>query len=155
MCNIKRQCLQHPIVDMTKADVIDKRASDYVIMADAVQTSFSKWWMSVEPETVIQVRFPHERHGNAGKPSNSVKTTVRDEFLQFVDNNSQPNGRSADSTGPTFYFSPKFTTIQTPKPSAAHYEDRVARSVVGEFNRVQREQGKSECSNGSSHLITG
>lgn len=149
--HIKRQCLQHPIVDMSKADVIEKRVSEYVIMPDTVTTSFSKWWTPMAPETVLQVRFPHERHGNAGKPSNSAKTTVREDFLQFVDNNSQPNGRSADSSGPTFYFSPKFTTIQTPKPSVAQYEDRVARSVVGEFNRVQREQGKSECSNGSSH----
>ena len=149
--NIKRQYLQHPVIDMSKADVIEKRVSEYVIMPNTVTTSFSKWWMSLDPETVVQFRFPHERHGNAGKPSNSAKTTVREEFLQFVDNCSQPNGRSADSTGPTFYFSLKFATIQTPKPSAPNYEDRVAKSVVGEFNRLQREQGKGECSNGSSH----
>lgn len=65
--------------------------------------------------------------------------------------NSQPNGRSSDSYGPTSYFLPKFTTIQAPKPSVSHYEERLARSVVGEFNRVQRERGKGECSNGSSH----
>ena len=51
--NIKRQCLQHPIVDMTKADVIEKYVSDYVIMPDIVTTSFSKWWMSLDPETVV------------------------------------------------------------------------------------------------------
>ena len=49
------------------------------------------------------------------------------------------------------YFIPKFATIQSPKPTVSHYEERVGRSVVGEFNRVQREQGKQECSNGSSH----
>ena len=136
---------------MSKADIIEKHVSEYVILPNTVTTSFSKWWTSVDPETVVQVRFPHERHRNAGKASNSAKTTIRGEFLQFVDNCSQPNGRSADSTGPTFYFSPKFATIQTPKPSACNYEDRVARSVVGEFNRMQREQGKGECSNGSSH----
>lgn len=136
---------------MSKADVIDKRVSEYVIMPDSITTSFSKWWSSLLPEQVVHVRYPHERHGNAGKPSNSAKKTVREEFLRFVDNNSQPNGRSADSSGPTFYFSPKFTTIQTPKPSVAHYKERVARSVVGEFNRVQREQGNGECCNGSSH----
>ena len=46
---------------------------------------------------------------------------------------------------------PKFTTIQTPKSTVSHYEERVKRSVVGEFNRVQRELGKEEISNGSSH----
>ena len=71
--------------------------------------------------------------------------------LQFVDMNSQPNGRSADSSGPTHYFIPKFTTIQTPKPSLPNFEERKRRSVVGEFNRVQLESGKGESSNGSSH----
>ena len=42
-------------------------------------------------------------------------------------------------------------TIRTPKPTVSHYEERLSRSVVGEFNRVQREQGKKEISNGSSH----
>lgn len=52
---------------------------------------------------------------------------------------------------PTFYFSPKFTSIQIPKKSVHHYQERVKRSVVGEFNRTQRESGLGECSNGSSH----
>ena len=100
---------------------------------------------------MIQVRVPHERHGNTGKVSNSAKTTVRQDFIEFVDMNTQPNGRSADSSGPTVYFLPKFTTIQAPKPSISHYLERLARSVIGEFNRVQRERGRGECSNGSSH----
>ena len=136
---------------MWKADVIEKHVSEYVIIPNTVTTSFSKWWTSVDPETVVQVRFPHERQGNTGKLFNSAKRTVREEFFQLVNNCSQQNGRSADSTGPTFYFSPKFATIQTPKPSACNYEDHVVRSVVGEFNRVQKQQGKGECSNGSSH----
>lgn len=50
-----------------------------------------------------------------------------------------------------FYFSPTFTTIQTLKANIAHYQDRLGRSVVGEFNCVQVEQGKGVCSNGLSH----
>ena len=46
------------------------------------------------------------------------------------------------------YFIPKFCTIQTPNPTVSHY---IEERVVGEFNRVQREQGKQECSNGNSH----
>ena len=60
----------------------------------------------MDPAKVLQVRFPHERHGNGGKTSNHAKTTVKNDFLQFVDNNTQPDGRSADSSGPTFYFTP-------------------------------------------------
>jgi len=65
--------------------------------------------------------------------------------------NSQPNGRSVDSTEPTAYFLPKFATIQTPK--AGHYEQCLSRMVVGEFNRIQQESRKSVCSNGSSHNL--
>lgn len=79
------------------------------------------------------------------------KYGIHHDFIQFVDFNSQPNGRSADSSGPTSYFLPKFSTIQCPKVSVPNYEERLARSVVGEFNREQRERGRGECSNGSSH----
>ena len=74
-----------------------------------------------------------------------------DDFLTFVDTNSQPNGRSEDSSGPTSYFLPKFTTIQAPKQGISHYQERLKRSVVGEFNRAQVEAGRGSCSNGTSH----
>lgn len=64
--------------------------SEHIIMPGAVRISFSKWWQSIDAETVVKVRFPHKRHGNTGKTSNSVKASIRDDFLQFVDNNSQP-----------------------------------------------------------------
>ena len=53
---------------------------------------------------MVKVRYTHEHHGNAGKVSNSTKVSVMDDFLQFVDSNSQPNGRSAGPHGPTRYF---------------------------------------------------
>lgn len=149
--NIKRKQSQQPTVDMVKSEVEEKRLGSYVIMPANVQASFKNWWRSRSPSAIVQVRFPHERHGNAGRVSNSAKSDTRKEFLEFVDCNTQPNGRSADSSGPTAYFIPKFTTIQTPKSTVSHYEERVKRSVVGEFNRVQRELGKEEISNGSSH----
>ena len=74
-----------------------------------------------------------------------------EEFLEFVDNNSQPNGRSADCTGPTFYFLPKLSMIQMPKAGVGNYENQMLRSLVGEFNRLQSEAGKDGCSNASSH----
>ena len=122
-----------------------------MLMPPNLDISFNKWWRSEELSTSVQVRMPHKRHENAGKVSNSAKSAVHQDFIEFVDMNTQPNGRSADSSGPTAYFLPKFTTIQAPKPSVSQYEERLARSVVGEFNRVQRERGRGECSNGSSH----
>lgn len=65
----------------------------------------------------------------------------------YLYRNSQPNGRSADSHGPTHYFISKF---QTPKKDVANYQERVQTSVVGEFCRTWREQGDSGCSNGSA-----
>ena len=63
----------------------------------------------------------HSSHGNSGKVA---KTSAMNDFLEFVDVNSQPNGCSADSTGPTFYFLPNFSTIQFPKACSANYEER-------------------------------
>ena len=148
---IKREQSHEPIVEMTKAEVEEKRLGDYVIMPEGIETAFHAWWRYVPVDTGVKVRYPHERHGNAGKTSHSAKTAVMQDFLQFVDINSQPNGRSADSSGPTYYFLPKFSTIQSPKLGIALYQERLKRSVVGEFNRVQIEAGKGVCSNGSSH----
>ena len=136
---------------MKKSEVTKESLSNFVIMPDGIDIAFNKWWVSMDASALVRVRYPHERHGNAGRPSNFAKQDVRKDFLRFVDSNTQPNGRSADSSGPTFYFSPKFTTIQSPIPTVHHFEERVTCSVVGEFNRVQREEGKGECSNGSSH----
>ena len=148
---IKRQQSQHPIVEMSKAQVEEKSLGKYVIMPDSEESSFKTWWQSLPELAVISVRYPYTRHGNTGKPSNSAKATVLNDFLAFVDANSQPNGRSGDSSGPTHYFVSKFATVQAPKPGCHHYEERLKRSVVGEFNRAQREAGRDTCSNGSSH----
>lgn len=97
----------------------------------------------------VEVCYPHQHHGNARRPSNSSKPRVREDFLNFVDCNVQPNGRSVDSSGPTRYFVSTFTTIQVPKKGVANFEERKARSVV-EFNQIQEENGKQGCSNGSA-----
>ena len=148
---VKQAQSREPLRNMTKADVEKERVSQYVVMPSDKEMSFKEWWMSLDASDEVMVRYPHGRHGNAGRTSNSSKTSLMEDFLSFVDINSQPNGRSADSSGPTFYFLPKFSTIQTPKAGSPNYEDRLSRSVVGEFNRAQREAGKNECSNGSSH----
>lgn len=149
--NIKHLESKQPIVQMTKSDIEEQRLGKFVIMPAELELSFSRWWKTVEPSATIDVRYPHKKHGNALKTSHSAKPKTMEKFLEFVDNNTQPNGRSADSTGPTHYFLPKFTTIQAPKSSVSHYDERLARSVVGEFNRVQIESGLGVCSNGSSH----
>ena len=92
-------------------------------MSANLDCSFKSWWRSVEPTDEVEVRTPHGRHSNAGKVSHSAKTATHEKFLEFVDMNSQQNSRSADSSGPTFYFSPKFTSIQMPKKNVHHYQE--------------------------------
>ena len=53
---------------------------------------------------------------------NQLNQPIIEEFLHSIDLNSQPNGRAADTSGPTHYFLPLFTTIQPPKPGVVHYE---------------------------------
>lgn len=148
---VKRKQSQEPLRSMTKAEVEEDDVSDYVVMPANLDIAFKEWWMSLQHTDSVDVRYPHARHGNAGRRSNSSKASIMYNFLDFVDANSQPNGRSADSSGPTYYFLPKFSTLQTPPSNCPHYQDRLRRSVVGEFNRAQRESGRGECSNGSCH----
>ena len=128
---------------MTKSEVEEKLLGQYVSMPSTLELSFKSWWRSLEPSHVVVVSYPHARHGNAGKVSHSAKTTVHDDFIKFVDMNSQPNGRSADSSGPTHYFSPKFTSVQMPKTGVSHYEERKSRSIVGEFTILNRRVGRA------------
>ena len=79
--HIKRQLSQNPLVETTKAQVEEKRLGDYIIMPDGVESSFNVWWWSLSASTIVTVRFPYTRHGNAGKAANSAKKTVMDDFL--------------------------------------------------------------------------
>ena len=99
----------NPLVEMMKHDVEEQRLGKYVVIPDSTDVAFNVWWRNLSSLVVVPVRYPHARHGNSGKTSNSAKTTVREDFLHFVDMNSQPNGRSTDSSSPTHYFIPKFT----------------------------------------------
>ena len=77
---------------MTKQQVEEQCLRDYVIMPDSEESAFKVWWRSLSASTIVNVRFPHTNRGDARRVSNSAKTTVMDDFLAFVDVNSQPNG---------------------------------------------------------------
>ena len=78
-----------------------------------------------------------------------LRWILKKKFLDFVDKNSQPNGRQLDSCNPTHYISLKFT-ITMPKQGVHNYESRVASSLVGEFNCIQEEVGQPTISNYSA-----
>ena len=148
--SVKRNQYQKPVVEMAKDCVLDEKLESFVLMPDELDTAFAKWWDTLPASHVVRVRYPHERHGLAGRTSNNAKVQVHDDFIRYVDCNSQANGRKSDSYGATHYFLPKFTTMRMPSDGVLHYNEKMATSVVGEFNRTQRESGKMECSNGSA-----
>lgn len=122
------------------------------MMPEGSELSFMLWWKSVGSSNTLQVRYPHHLHGLARMPSKSSKPSAKQDFLRFVDSNSQPNGRSADSASATHYLLPKFRTIQTPKKGVCNYEVRVTQSLVGEFNCVQNENKQQTISNYSGSV---
>lgn len=138
-----------PLVTMTKSDIINKHLEKAVVMPDG-EDNFKKWWPSLVDTDIVNVRYPHESHGLARKPSNSSKKSVQEDFLQFVDLNSQPNGRNSSSFGALFYFLPKFSRIGEPKKSEKNYNNKVRQSLICEFNRVQEEEGRGKCSDRSA-----
>ena len=49
-----------------------------------------------------------------------------------------------------YYFLPKFTRIDPSKTGEPNYSEKERSSLVSEFNRAQREQGKPEVKSGST-----
>ena len=145
--SIKRAEYSEPLRTLTKGEVIEERLSEFVVMPVGCDLSFSTWWQSLERNEEVTVRYPYQHHGLAGKPSNSSKKDAKAAFLEFVDCNSQPNGRKAESPCATSYLLPKFRTIQIPKDGVRCYQQRLTQSLVGEFNRAQRENGGATISN--------
>ena len=144
--NVKRKVFQQPVSQMKKNEVDEQKLTSFVLMPDGIDTAFTKWWSSLPDDHTVNIRYPYERHGLCGRTSNSAKVDAKKEFLQFVDSNSQPNGRRLDSRNPTHYFLPRFKTISTPKKNALNYEEKKKVSLVCEFNRTQSEQGKDTIS---------
>ena len=79
---------------------------DCVLQDDDELVAFVLWWKSKDEDDIVEVQYPHHRHGLAGKPSKHSKQEVMSQFLEFV---SQPNGRQASSYSAQLFFLPKFT----------------------------------------------
>jgi len=112
------------------------RLQNYVLPSDETQT-FAAWWKTVGDGDDVEVQFPHERHGLAGRVSNYSKQDVLADFLEFIDANSQPNGHQSRSYSAQFFFHPKFTRIAPPREGEKNYNEKSRSSVVYEFNRGQ------------------
>ena len=100
--------------------------------------TFGTWWKSVDE--VVEVQYPHERHGLGGKVSNHAKIEVMADFLEFIDLNSQPSGCQASSYSALFFLLPKFTRIAAPREWEKSYEVNVQSSVVSIQQGTNRER---------------
>ena len=76
---MKRSASQEPITHLTKAEVEEKRLGEFVVMPSGCDEAFSTWWKDKASGDVVNVKYPHERHGLAGKVSNSAKTDTMQE----------------------------------------------------------------------------
>ena len=111
-------------MELSKKEVIERNMTAFVLNDDESLT-FGAWWKTVDEHDIVEVQYPHERHGLAGRTSNHAKVDVMEQFLEFVDMNSQPNGRQANSYSAQYFFLPKFTRITLPREGEKNYETKV------------------------------
>ena len=113
---IKQKQKDQPVIQMTKQDVVEKRLEKFVLHdVEDDMLMFEAWWKTVEDDEVLEVQYPHEHHGLASRPYNHAKKEGMMDFLEFVDSNTQPNGRQAGSHSAQYFFIPKFTHIAAPR----------------------------------------
>ena len=142
---IKRQQVNMPIIRIPKDQVPAERIGDIILPEN--ETNLLSWWVKLEDNCIVELRSPPKLH--RGKSNNS-KEHILPRFLDFIDINSQPNGRRVGSHGPLFYLNSKFDRINTPsKNEADKPEQWKRRSLVYEFNRSIQDKNMS-ISNGTA-----
>ena len=68
---IKRRQKQQPVVVMSKREVRQQKLESYILHdADDEVLTFSQWWQMVADDEDVEVQFPYERHGLAGRYRN-------------------------------------------------------------------------------------
>ena len=144
MREIKRQQASAPTIRVRKDQVSTEQTCN--VVPPATVTNVLGWWASLENSSIIELHNPPKLHH--GK-SNYSKEDLLTRFLEFIDNNSQPNGRRVGSHGPLFFLNSKFDRINAPSASEAGKPDQwKRRSLVYEFVRTL-EENKS-ISNGTA-----
>ena len=102
-------------------------------------------WFSAEMIPSIMVML-----GNG--PCNHAKSEiVLQQFTEFVDCKSSPNGHKEGSHGATFYFNPKFYTPCAPQTQTTLNTSTKCKRVLYEFNRTLEEEGMGKISVGTFH----
>ncbi len=140
---IKQKQKDQPILELTKREVVvEQRLEDYLLHDDEDDDilMFGAWWKLVDNDDIVEVQFPHKRHGLAGKESNHAKKQAMADFLEFVDINSQPNGLVA--IVPNFFSFRSSLELRHLKWEKKIYEEQLQSFVVSQFNKAQRKGDK-------------
>jgi len=141
---IKRRQASAPTIRVRKDQVSTEQTCN--VVPPATVTNVLGWWASLENSSIIELHNPPKLHH--GK-SNNNKEDLLARFLEFIDHNSQPNGRRVGSHGPLFFLNSKFDRINAPSASEAGKPDQwKRRSLVYEYVRTL-EDNKS-ISNGTA-----
>ena len=128
---IKQQQSIIPTIWVRKDQVSKDQTCSVIPPADVA--SAIDWWANLNNDSIIELRSPPKLHNGRG---NNRKELIFKQFLEFVDNNSQPNGRRVGSHGPLYFLNSKFTRINAPYTSeAGKPEQWKRRSLVYEYNR--------------------
>ena len=128
---IKQQQSSIPTTWVRKDQLSKDQTCNIVPPADV--DSVIDWWASLSNDSIIELRSPPKLHKGRG---NNKKETLLKQFLEFVDNNSQPNGRRVGSHGPLNFLNSKFTRISAPYASEEGKPEQWKRhSLVYEYNR--------------------
>ena len=141
---IKRQQAKVPTIRLRKDQVSTEQTCN--VVPPATVTNVLAWWTNLEDSSIIELHNPPKLHH--GK-SNNCKEELLARFLEFIDNNSQPNGRRVGSHGPLFFMNSKFDRINAPSASEVGKPERwKRRSLVYEFNRTLEDN--NSISNGTA-----
>lgn len=116
------------------------------IVPPANVTNIIDWWANLGDDSIIELRSTPKLHQGRG---NNRKERLLKQFLDFIDNNSQPNGRKVGSHGPLHFLDPKFTRISAPYASEEKKPEKwKSRSLVYEYNRTL--EGNESISSGTA-----
>jgi len=141
---IKRRQAKAPTIRVRKDRISTEQTCD--VVPPATVTNVLAWWTNLEDSSIIELHNPPKLHH--GKSNNS-KEDLLARFLEFIDHNSQPNGRRVGSHGPLFFLNSKFDRINAPSASeVGKPEQWKRRSLVYEYSRTL-EDNKS-ISNGTA-----
>ena len=123
------------MVTKTKREVAELKLEKFVTLPSD-DTNFQDWWKELDDDDDVEVRYPHEQHGLRSKVSNRAKTDIMNDFLRFVENNSNKWSSSR-------YYILLFAEIQKNRTTKTDFDQKALSCLVNEFNRAQKSEGKS------------